>query len=749
MPKAAKKKFALADLIDRIPSEKVDLKAMANFCDTQLKGIMAARSEFIRRREDYLPCIENFVDYDTGPPPFEGASQLHIPLVLEKIRATHAKLLAALTTGSPPFFVEPQEGMDVTRLYKIYQLMRWVLSRYANYYQGVYQVLDDATWTFVSDGWCFLHLRWDRQVRKAIVVKEKPVGRMTKEEKDVLEVKYKMEEKEEWVTKFDGPVLEYVPVEKVFMPGYGDVQTAPLIGIETKLSSHQLKYYAATNIFNQENTIKAMAQPDQPGMAWSDHLGLDRAKDDAQGVDSKHAGTMAVNLAGNSTEHTVLICYGTLDIDSDGYDEEVVMYYHPTTNLILGWTYLDRMVDTKRRPIYKADFIRRPGRAYPMGLAEILYPINEEMDAMHNQRVDYGTITNMPFFFYNSLSTLPNERISIRPGEGTPVIDTGGILFPQMRSSTSWGFQEEESLYNIANRISAISDLNVGQPNSAEMLRTQGGVAALLNETSSILDPSLKRLQAAVSLAYGDMHQMCVKRLPRKFQHTVIGDNGAPVYDTLKGTPFIAEYSNVREEVAGRVHFHIQTNTAMANKGLQRQNRMILMQQFMNSAFLTTGLTDQRTLYNLGKRLAESFEEMNIDEILNKPEGAAKPLSLQEEIDMIKQGLFPEIPLNDSHKEKAQALDIWIKSPQVQEGLRQQNIHQLAPIITLLVMNEHLAKASMVAQQTQQLQNITGSQIPQLLQNNRGPAGPQGAGAAQPAQALMAARQTSSEEPTQ
>src|SRR5262245_58941793 len=123
--KQAMKKIDPVELVDRIPDETVDLKKLAMFCHTQLAAIETDRSTWLARREIYLNDIDNFVQASEEDLRFEGAAQLHVPVTLEKIRATHARLFQALFAVQPPFYVEPQEKLDVVRIQKITQLMKW------------------------------------------------------------------------------------------------------------------------------------------------------------------------------------------------------------------------------------------------------------------------------------------------------------------------------------------------------------------------------------------------------------------------------------------------------------------------------------------------------------------------------------------------------------------------------------------------------------------------------------------------
>ena len=727
--KVNKKDLDPVELIERIPSQNFDLARLSDFLCQQIQGLESDRDRWLKNRSQYLEIIDNFLNYDTGELPFEGAANVHIPVAMEKARATHARFYQAIFAIQPPFFTEPQEKLDAKRLININNLMKWGLSRHVNYYKGINSAVDDSLWNFVTDGWCFLNLRYERKFRKALVVEESQ-GKKAQPGQTVPTL---FKEKEKWIPVYEGPVLENIQNESVLFPGDLDIQSAPCVAIETCFSEHDLNYHAATGFFDEDAVKKVLK--------WRGDKTLDKdskkvrdEKGRRQGVKIEDTQAFRQNKDLHHSSFESYYCYCTFDIDGDGFDEELVVYYHRPSSTVLRWTYLDRITSTNRRPIYKSDFIKRPGRQYALGTCELLFGLNREVDAIHNQRLDYGTISNMPFWFYNSGMTLPNEKLEIAPGRGVPVEDTSQILFPTLKSGTTWGFQEENTLFQIVSRLSGISDVNLGiAPTPGDAVRSQGQLAALLNEGNAVLDISLRRYQDMLGEAYGDIHQMYVDKLPKAFQHLVVGDDGTSVADET-GIPAFAQLQDTRKEIAGKVHFHIKANTSSGNKSFLRQSRTLLAQQLVNPINLQLGVVTPLNVYEINKALLEVSDEIDFSRFITKPENAPKPLSLADELNLLKQGLLPDIPLNDDHEAKAEAISVWILAPQTQEGLRLGNVNPNAPIVAEAAIAKHRQLAQVIAAQSQAAQNNQGQQLqlgqqaPQLPANtgaNNAEPGPQ------------------------
>lgn len=698
------------DLIERIPETTVDLIKFERFINANIEAISADRKAWEARREEYYQDIDNFVNYFAVKDlPFENASNIHVPVTLEKVRAVHARLYQAMFGVKPPFYAEPQEGMDEARLTEIYNTMRWALSRYCNYYKGIKGEADGFLWNFASEGWGVMHLSWERKVRKALVVEE------SLPTKDNLEAKTRFKETMKWIEAFSGPVLRNIQNEDFLMPGKGGVQHSPLIALKTTWTAHDLNYLANNNYFSKTACATAIAFPDYGGGCVSDQSTIDVVKGVNQGYDINAESNKAKDQDNKIAEYNGYIGYCTYDIDGDGFDEELVFWYHPASKQVLRWTYLDRITKTGRRPVYKADFIIRPGRNYALGLLELLHPLSVEVDALHNQRVDFGTISNMPFFFYRALSSLPNATINIAPGKGTPVDEpTQDVYFPPIGNKTAWGFQEENLLFQIVNRISGISDINVGQtPSNSEAVRSQGQLLTLLNEGNAQLDIPLRRVQDMFSDIYGDIHQMLVERLPNNFKHVIVGDDDTTIQrDPVSGKIMETTLSEPRRDIAGRVHFYIQANSTAGSRAQMFSSRLQLFQQYMNPVNLQLGIVGPAQIYNMNKALGEVSNEVSVTQYLNKPTNVMPPLKLIEEIDYLKQGIKPTVVLNDDHQSKAQALTVWINDASTIEGIAKGNINPNALLLTHQTVQEHAQYAQAMAQQTQAYQNSTGSPNP-------------------------------------
>lgn len=73
-------------------------------------------------------------------------------------------------------------------------------------------------------------------------------------------------------------------------------------------------------------------------------------------------------------------------------------------------------------PIEVAPYIGREDMVHGIGVGHMALPFQIEITAMHNQRLDAGTVANAPAYLYQADSRVPSQ-LPLRPGHGIPVDD--------------------------------------------------------------------------------------------------------------------------------------------------------------------------------------------------------------------------------------------------------------------------------------------------------------------------------------
>lgn len=659
--------FNKVAVIDRLPDIQVDKEELAMWLLDQRLKMESDRQEWLHRHRKYLSQWDDFVTSNREGP-WKGSSNFHLPLTMQMVKALQARMRQAMLAVRPWWMIMPLEKLDRERVKKIDVVMRWAMNNYVNEFKGIESLVDDWTMDFVTVGWGVVKRRWSVKQRKAIVFEEvmDSVAELANaKENDDIEVVGK--EVEKLITYFDGPMIETVAHEDIFFPGamndVSDLNEPVCICEDFRLDKSELKLRAETGLYDKDAVERVIEKGMSRGPKNKDADEVKRTQDRYQGVKTVDAD------AGVDEAHMSQFSF-RYDVDNDGIAEEMVASVDLTTNEIVRLTYLDRITKTGKRGYHKADLIRRPRRSYSLGLVELLYPLNKEMDAMHNMRVDFGTLTNVPFFFFRSTSDLDRNSFNIEPGKGIPVDDPqNDVVIPKFGNSTAWGQQEEQSLSQWAEKLTSLTSLNLGLPTqTVGSSRTASGTSMLLNESNLNVDVMLSRFK----IAYSDMLKGLLadlqERLPDDVQVRVLGATGDQEFDS-EGMPKMLEPT--RQDIAGRVDFLMMANSQNSNRELEKQNAMLQVQMLLNPVLLNTGIVGPGEIYNNFKNLLEKHGAQAIDELLKKPENVMTPLSTRDEIAAITQGMVPVIVMNDpNHQKKINTIQAFVRTDEFKEGLQ-------------------------------------------------------------------------------
>ena len=511
---------------------------------------------------------------------------------------------------------------------------------------------------------------------------------------------------------FDGPVLEILRQEDCFMLGnYDDIQKAPFFAHRTWMSESQLRRLAGDGFFDKQAVNKILEQ--------------NKVKDEKAGSKSRtgiipensyvseekdiQEGVVTVTSLANKPEFEIFETYMTYDMDEDGFDEEIIVWVEGKTREIVRHTDLDRVCSDGKRPFFKGDLIKRPGRSYSIGLAELLYPLNTELDAIHNQQIDFGTITTIPFFIYTPMSGLKQEEIRLEPGVGIPVDDVNSFRFPQFPQNLNFHQSQEEDIRRMANDLTALQGPSIGQaPSPLGAGRTATGLTTILQESNLQLDIFIKRLQSTYAKLLKSLDVMIQSRIPDGITIRVLGADGIQVKNETGENEF--KTIKTRFELNGNVDYELLANSASLNRELDFQKAMLRNQVLVNPLDLQIGLQNIETIYENRKDWLKKQGEIDPDKFLVKPKMIEKPMTPEEEVAFIVQGKKPRLTLNDDHRLKIDVLSAFANSPEFKKGIEFGNIHKDAQVIMRDVIKEHTGLMESASAQAQ-TSNVTGLQI--------------------------------------
>lgn len=590
----------------------------------------ANRQEWLDRQSEYLATWDEHLDTDIRGP-FQGSSSLHLPTLFIVVKTMHARFLQAILGVDPPFNLKARTEASNDRVSMVSDTMRYAVKKWANRYQGVEEMVDKWIWSWISTGSGILKWGWDCDYTRYIDVVEvekddTPLLQVDQASgKEILIPRKKMVEEEQEITKktFEGPTCHFVEVEDLLIVGGGgDPDRADAVLHQDYLDSSQLWTLVDRGVFSEDAVEKVIS-------GGSDY----QAQQDTSGLKYQKSQNAGQAMADNEYDHDryqVIEAHMKYDVDGSGIFSDIVVWVHPRSRAILKATYLRRMNKAGERPFKKIDFHVRNGQEYGMGMVEILYPLAKEMDAMHNMRIDFGLISTMPFGFYRPSSSINPETINLEPGALIPVDNPStDVFFPNLGNRTVFGFQEEAALQQMIDRVTSISDLNLGVINGQGATRTATGTRAVLGESSANLDVYLRRVGRGWRRSLEYLLHMLQQRAPRGLSFRVTGDDGADYWRQLKSS----------DELQGDYDIEVSENSATSNKQIQLDNAQQILQITANPLDIQLGIINASNRYNAVKNYLQTMGVKDYGRFATKPQGYSLALTPAEEANRLLRGI--------------------------------------------------------------------------------------------------------------
>lgn len=383
-----------------------------------------------------------------------------------------------------------------------------------------------------------------------------------------------------------------------------------------------------------------------------------------------------------------------------GLNSEVVYQIPYGLEKIVHAEYLEERWPHQRRPLAEAHYLRVSDRWYSIGMAELLAPIHVEVNAIINLVNEAQELINRPWFGYvpSALQVDPETLETLEPGQGIPISDPNGLVFPKFPQQPLANLSAMDSLLLFADRLT-VSPQSVGSNQTRNAPRTARGTLALLSEAGIKTDMFITALQRGGWREV--IHQ--IHGLEAAF-----GDEEKYYYVT--GEQQARKIT--QKEMAGRFMYRFSGNSVNTNREVMRNLAQV--------RYATLGqdplyLQDLNARQNLVKDFLRWFGEgVDIDKVtprLPGESGMRSPLPPATGISMMKQGERLDAHPMEQHEEYIRAID----------QLRNSKEFELLPEEAVAALAYNYAQHTAMLQQ--QMQNAggppqsggTGNQVPASL----------------------------------
>ncbi len=651
--------------------------------------------------------------------PWKGCSNSFIPLTPTGVETMKPRLIESVLGDDQPILVRPVEATDEARQDITERFLNWQVMTQLDLAP---QVAESAH-RFLLPGLVIAKTLWRVEERVLRAVRTFPAdmpmpeiltqffGTITpdglgKDDADTwtgtlrspsgakrpvtLTFKFLPDETQVLIVKhevtYQAPRVELIEVEDLVVPinGGGDAQRLPWLHQRLYLDEQALRRKVRLGVFAQdavEDLIRGQNPSGDEGTLDSTAVREGRAA--AEGVEA--AGASSVR----GDEYEVLEHYRRWDIDDDGLDEEIVCWVSPQLpDRVLGWDYLDNLYAHGRRPFRFGKFLPLPGRFYGKSFPELIRDLQDEINTIHNQNVDAGTVRNTPGGFYRKSSTMTPGQTAWSPGEWIPVDNPQtDIREFQWGGNDMWGANQESTLYQMFERLTGLTDLALGrQPSRVGATRTATGVASLLSESGLRFKTAMAAFQRFWRDVFSDILALDQQYLPPGVEFRVTGR-----------LPEMIRLAS-RADIAGRFDLRLATTTESLNRSVLREDATIKLQMAMNPLTLQLGLIGPKGLRRLMRAFFLAYGETDPDLVLELARPDTILRTPQQEMELWVSGGDAEPSMAEDLMGHYQQHQVDLQDPLVRETLGPAGIQKV---------ERHLAKTTQLLQMQAAIQQMT------------------------------------------
>lgn len=604
-------------------------------------------------REGWLAKLPLWLDAYQGRPrpkntPWEGASNFHVPVTRTHIEAIHPRLMAALFQPDPIASFKPQEPSDAERARKAEIFLDWAVREEV----PLFVTEDRAVLGTLTNGVQFVKVTWELKTRHLRTVHEFPpdmlpndviaavvkgeeqfkealarvggeaaldaLADLEKEREIVLEVAVTptslrvTTEREEVVR--DAPRLDLVDPEDVVVNSDApyDLQDADHLIHRYWMTLDEVRRAVKRGTFklteDELTELETLVSSTQDEGDDGNTVTIKQTREEITGADT-------TSRAGEPERLEMLDAFIGEDVNDDGLEEQVVVTVFRRKSDLLA-----RVV--RREDIYRHGLV--PYVVFPLypvsgsfwatGVPQMLEGIQTELNVIHNQRVDAGTVGNTPFGWYVPAAGFNNEPMKIIPGYLNPVDDINRVKMHTPANYTAWGMQEEAGLLAMAEKLTKVNDLTLGRIGETQgAARTASGVQALASQQASGFDILIRRIQEG--------HKRLLQLILANYAQYMPPGREVRVLGKYANDP---ETIISRDDLRGQMDLRFTGNSLNTDREIERQAYTYLAQGPMNPQVLQglaqMGITDPPGIASWYRHLLKAFDVPGLDRIIKMPE---------------------------------------------------------------------------------------------------------------------------------
>jgi hypothetical protein len=403
------------------------------------------------------------------------------------------------------------------------------------------------------------------------------------------------------------------------------------------------------------------------------------------------------------------------------YESDLVVSYLPDLDLVIGIQDLAQMYPRKaqRRPIVEAA-MSADGSYWCAGYGELLDEIEKELSSNHNLAQEAGEMTVGPPILYRPGTGFDPENQEYGPRSAIACDDPLAAKQMEIQANFEWPMLAEQKLIGYVERITGISDMNLGRsidrPNAPKTARQ---TIALLEEgdvRGSLELTILREHWNAILKHFWELEQ---DYAPESVFFRVTEKDSKGLLDRRRNGGY---YMTARER-AGRYDFKLKFASSTYSKQQKREERLGLYQIDLQNPLI---VQNPRALWVILNEVHKAFGDERFAEIIPEPPDLGLPKSPVDEWNLALEGR--DVHVNPLDPDELHLID---HKRRLEEAAQDPERDQYAYDTMVAHVYEHMQQirqkqlmvalagslAQSIQQNTQLGRGLMSSQMPMPLQH--------------------------------
>ena len=378
--------------------------------------------------------------------PYAGCANMAVPISRSNVDTTQVRVQDALFNKKKTYLCRARHGhpefVGVDR--QVEEFLDWFTKNVMKLKEKSSDSLLQST--KMGSGWG--KMVWEQKTRSVYRYANEA------EKFDTTVTKYKLNDTDEKAVKdvetlYSGP--NFYPISRediVYSADATNVQDCYIIGFRKYYREPQIHLKVKQGLWDKE-AVSSLTAPDK-----FDEVKEDRAEN--QGLDIKKSRY--------EDPYEIWELWVKYDVDGDGQEDDIVVTYHRQSNQILRAIYNPLFYSFRPFVLFKGFPIEFTMEGE--GLLSILEKLQEEIDSIHNQRLDRLTQINAPMYLVKKGCSLDN--FALLPGKvwHTDEVPEDAVRELSFADVYHSNFNEEDRLIALADRACGIYPESMGQSTS-------------------------------------------------------------------------------------------------------------------------------------------------------------------------------------------------------------------------------------------------------------------------------------------